>query len=72
MSIKSFKSFISEEAPASDYVAKKDPKDDKEDKALEPRVSGEQKFKDDHKIKSTKHPVAGDHQFDGSREEVKA
>lgn len=31
----------------------------------------EQDFIDDHKMTVTKHPVAGDHQFNGDRREIR-
>jgi len=68
MSIKKFKEFVQEQAPAQDYV----PKDQsgEETKELKPQSKGEQKFKDMHKVEVTKHPVAPEHMFNGSREEV--
>ena len=69
MSIKSFKDFVSE-AIAADYKAPKD--SDAEAKDYKPRSKGEEDFKNAHKVEKTKHPVAGDHQFDGSREAVTA
>jgi hypothetical protein len=36
-----------------------------------PRAKGEQDFKDQHKMEVTKHPVAGDHQFNGDRREIR-
>lgn len=68
MSIKSFKDYFEEQAPAADYVPKKD---EDETKELKPRVKGEKEFKDMHKVATSKHPVAGDHMFNGSRDEVK-
>jgi len=67
MSIKSFKEYVQEQAPAQDYVK---PKDEDETKELKPRVKGEQEFKNMHKVEVTKHPVAPEHMFNGSREEV--
>jgi hypothetical protein len=66
--IKSFKQYI-EEANADDYVAPKD--SEKEATEYEPRSKGEKGFKDQHKVEKKKHPVAGDHQFNGDRKEVK-
>ena len=63
MTIKTFKSFFSE-ADAKDYIAPKD--SDDEVKNIKPRSKGEVDFKKSHKMTHTKHPVAGDHQFDGS------
>ena len=67
MSIKSFKDFVAEQAPAQDYVK---PKEGDETKELKPRVKGVQEFKNMHKVEVTKHPVAPEHMFNGSREEV--
>jgi len=50
MSIKSFKQFF--EADAEEYKEKEGPKKDE----LEPRVKGEKKFKDDHKVEVTDRP----------------
>jgi len=71
MSIKSFKEFVVEGtgAAADELVAKKD--DDKEATDYKPRSKGEEDFKNAHKVEKTKHPVAGDHQFNGDRKEVK-
>lgn len=70
--MKTFKEYVTEGtgAAAAELVAKKD--NDKEATEYEPRAMGEKEFKDAHKIQATKHPVAGDHQFDGSREAVTA
>jgi len=35
------------------------------------RAKGEQDFADEHKMEVTKHPVAGDHQFNGDRREIR-
>lgn len=69
--MKTFKEYIAESgAPAADFKAPAD--SDKEATEYEPRSKGEKEFADKHKGKEDKkHPVAGDHQFDGSREEVK-
>jgi len=71
MSIKSFKDYISEGtgAAANELVPKKD--DDKEATDYKPRAKGEEDFANANIDKTKKkHPVAGDHQFNGSREEV--
>ena len=70
MSIKKFKEFVQEQAPASDYVAPEQLKGDQEAKELKPQAKGEQEFKNMHKVEVTKHPVAPEHMFNGSREEV--
>lgn len=54
---------------AADYVAPKD--SDEEATTYKPRSKGEEDFKSMHTMKHTKHPVAGDHQFDGSRGEIR-
>jgi hypothetical protein len=72
MTIKSFRDFVAEGSgtgAADDMVGKKD--DDKEATEYKPRAKGEEDFKNMHKVEKKKHPVAGDHQFDGSRNEVK-
>jgi len=71
MTIKSFKDFVTEGtgAAANELVPQKD--DDKEATEYKPRAKGEEDFKNMHKVDKKKHPVAGDHQFDGSRNEVK-
>lgn len=66
MSIKSFKEFVLEgtgTTAASNLTP--NPQED-ESKELKPRSKGEQKFKDDHKVEKTDHPVAGDNQFNGT------
>jgi hypothetical protein len=68
MTIKTFKSFFAEN-DAKDYIAPKDSDDEVKD--IKPRSKGEVDFKDSHKMTHTKHPVAGDHQFDGSIKEIK-
>ena len=70
--MKSFKEYVAEGTGAGAEDLEPNVQKDDETKALEPRATGEQAFKDMHKIQSTKHPVAGDHQFDGSREAVTA
>ena len=67
--MKTFKSFINEASIAQDYVAPKDGDDEVKD--IKPRSKGEDDFKKSHKMTHTKHPVAGDHQFDGSIKEIK-
>jgi hypothetical protein len=71
MSIKSFKDFVAEGtgAAANELVPAKD--DDKEATEYKPRAKGEEEFKNMHKVEKTKHPVAGDHVFDGDKKEVK-
>ena len=69
MTIKTFKSFFSEASIAQDYVAPKDSDDEVKD--IKPRSKGEDDFKKSHKMTHTKHPVAGDHQFDGSIKGIK-
>jgi len=64
MAIKRFKSFVSEAASGGRSI------DNTEKDVLEPRAKGEQDFKAKHKMTVTKHPVAGDHQFDGDRAEI--
>ena len=66
--IKTFKSFFAEN-DAKDYIAPKDGDDEVKD--IKPRSKGEVDFKNTHKMTHTKHPVAGDHQFDGSTKEIK-
>lgn len=72
MSIKSFRDFVAEGAgvSADDQVGEKD--DNKEATDYKPRSKGEENFKNMHKVEKTKHPVAGDHQFNGDRKEVKS
>jgi|TARA_R110000823_G_scaffold78546_3_gene178949 hypothetical protein len=55
MAIKRFKAYISEESTGE---------------KLEPKAQGEKDFKAKHSIETTKHPVAGDHQFNGDRAEI--
>ena len=71
MSIKSFKDFVTEGtgAAANELVPQKD--SDKEATEYKPRSKGEEEFKNAHKVEKSKHPVAGDHQFNGDRKEVK-
>ena len=73
MSLKSFKEYIAEgtgTSAATNLVP--NVQQDDETKSLEPQAKGEKDFKDMHTMQHTKHPVAGDHQFDGSREAVSA
>jgi hypothetical protein len=64
--MKTFKEYVAEgTGAAADELEPNKQKND-ETKSLEPRSSGEKKFKDDHKIVKHNHPVAGDNQFDGS------
>jgi hypothetical protein len=63
--MKTFKEYVAEgTGAAADELEPNKQKND-ETKSLEPRSSGEKKFKDDHKIVKHNHPVAGDNQFDG-------
>jgi hypothetical protein len=64
MPIKRFKSFVAEAASGGR------PNDNTEKDLLEPKPKGEKDFKAKHKMTVTKHPVAGDHQFDGDRAEI--
>ena len=67
MAIKTFKSFVLGESSAADLskIAGETP-----EKELAPKAKGEKEFADKHKMTVTKHPVAGDHQFDGDRAEI--
>jgi hypothetical protein len=69
--MKSFKEYVAEGTGASADELKPNVQKDDETKAMEPKAKGEKEFADMHKGGDKKHPVAGDHQFDGSREEVK-
>ena len=53
------------EEPAADYKRKVDDEDEVKD--IKPRSSGEQKFKDMHKVEKKGHPVAADAQHTGDR-----
>ena len=53
------------EEPAADYKRKVDDEDEVKD--IKPRSSGEQKFKDMHKVNKVGHPVAPDEQHTGDR-----
>lgn len=57
-------------ASADELVAKKDGEQEATD--YKPRSKGEEAFKNAHKVEKAKHPVAGDHQFNGDRKEVKS
>lgn len=67
MAIKTFKSFVAEENTADDLSKTAGETPEKE---LAPKAKGEKEFADKHKMTVTKHPVAGDHQFDGDRAEI--
>ena len=60
MALTKFKAFM-EQAPAKDYVPKKD--GDEEAKGLEPRSKGERDFKAKHTIKKIDNPNATAQQF---------
>lgn len=60
MALTKFKTFL-EQAPAQDYVPKKD--GDEEVKGMEPRSKGERDFKAKHTVKKIGHPAAADKQF---------
>lgn len=69
MSIKRFKTFMegSGQTAADEFegMDKQEPENGKP-------AAGEKKFADDHKMEVTKHPVAGDHQFNGDRREIRS
>jgi hypothetical protein len=67
MAIKRFKSFVAEDNNAADLAVSGS---DTPEKALEPKAKKEKDFVEKHKMTVTKHPVAGDHQFDGDRAEI--
>ena len=67
MAIKRFKAFVAEENTAADLAAKGG---DNSEKTLAPKAGKEKDFVDKHSMTHTKHPVAGDHQFDGDRAEI--
>jgi len=67
MAIKRFKAFVAEDNTAADLAAKGG---ENPEKTLAPKAKGEQDFVAKHKMTVTKHPVAGDHQFDGDRAEI--
>ena len=62
--MKKFKDLFGEDSPATDYVPEKD--DDEEVSSAKPRSRGEEEFLNAHVVSVTKHPVAFDHQFDGT------
>jgi len=68
MTIKRFKNFTEgaamTDASNFDGMNKKEPENGT-------RAKGEQDFADEHKMEVTKHPVAGDHQFNGDRREIR-
>lgn len=67
MAIKRFKTFVAEENTAADLTNRAP---DNPEKTLSPQSKGEQDFVAKHSMTHTKHPVAGDHQFDGDRAEI--
>jgi len=67
MAIKRFKAFVAEENTAADLAATGG---ENPEKALAPKAGKEKDFVEKHKMTVTKHPVAGDHQFDGDRAEI--
>lgn len=69
MSLKGYKQFIAEVAGnrADDLTPNKSVDDSK---SIKVRAKGEQDFVDMHKMTHTKHPVAGDHQFNGDRSAI--
>jgi len=67
MAIKRFKSFVAEENTAADLATAGG---ENPEKALAPKAGKEKDFVEKHKMTVTKHPVAGDHQFDGDRAEI--
>jgi hypothetical protein len=62
--MKKFKDLFAEDSPATDYVPEKD--EDEEVTSAKPRSRGEEEFLNAHVVSVTKHPVAFDHQFDGT------
>ena len=62
--MKKFKDLFAEDSPATDYVPEKD--EDEEVSSAKPRSRGEEEFLNAHVVSVTKHPVAFDHQFDGT------
>jgi len=64
MAIKRFKAYVTEAASGGRPI------DKTEKDVLEPRAKGEKDFKAKHSMTVTKHPVAGDHQFDGDLAEI--
>lgn len=67
MAIKRFKAFVAEENTAADLATKGG---ENPEKTLAPKAGKEKDFVEKHKMTVTKHPVAGDHQFDGDRAEI--
>lgn len=67
MAIKRFKSFVAEAYDADDLSVKAPAKKTDE---LEPRAQGEKDFKNAHMVEKIPHPVAKDHQFQGSHEQI--
>lgn len=69
MSIKGYIEYLNEVAgnTADDLKVKKEKESSK---TFEPRATGEKEFANMHKMTHTKHPVAGDHQFDGDRSAI--
>lgn len=67
MAIKRFKAFVAEENTAADLATKGS---ENPEKTLAPKAGKEKDFVEKHKMTVTKHPVAGDHQFDGDRAEI--
>lgn len=62
--MKKFKQLF--EADAADYKVMQKPDDDMQVKGYKPRSKGEEEFLKAHKVFKTSHPVALDHQFDGT------
>jgi len=67
MAIKRFKSFVAEDFSADDLAAKTTAT--KKDE-IKPKAKGEEEFANAHKVEKIPHPVAKDHQFQGSHEEI--
>lgn len=67
MAIKRFKSFVAEDFSAADLAAKTTAT--KKDE-IKPKAKGEEEFANAHKVEKIPHPVAKDHQFQGSHEEI--
>ena len=67
MAIKRFRAFVAEENTAADLATKGS---ENPEKTLAPKAGKEKDFVEKHKMTVTKHPVAGDHQFDGDRAEI--
>jgi hypothetical protein len=62
--MKKFKQLFTE--AAADYKSMQKPDDEMEVKGYKPRSKGEEEFLKAHKVFKTSHPVALDHQFDGT------